>query len=464
MSVASAIEPAERERRPRRVGRTLEHDRAPGGERGCELRERELDRVVVRRDRGRRRRPLPSRSSGGAGRRRCRARRGLRRTRSPRADRRTSRTTSIGAFELRTARARDRRADLVHEDLAQRLDVVEQRLVELAQAPHAATRGRVDHVGRVERAPGRGDRSFGVGDARVGRDAEHLLGRRRRSSRRSRRPSAAHQLAVDEQPVLVPDRHRVSSRLCSIAVRDRWFRLGRDDYGNRERLSRQADASFSAAAHDADRAPHARSPTSAAELRTPWLDAHHDELAPPYAPPGTLDEHIAQMQRVKSILFDAGWMRYGWPERVGGLGRLTDAAHRARRGARRPRPRRSRALLADRGARADADRLRAARRSRPRSFPACSRAPRCGARASRSRAPAATCRVAELPRRLPTATPTTASTWVINGQKVWTSLAQYSDRCVLLTRTGRAGVAPPRHHRVLRRHGHARASPSRRSR
>ena len=28
--------------------------------------------------------------------------------------------------------------------------------------------------------------------------------------------------------------------------------------------------------------------------------------------------------------------------------------------------------------------------------------------------------------------------WVINGQKVWTSLAQYSDRCVLLTRTGPA--------------------------
>jgi alkylation response protein AidB-like acyl-CoA dehydrogenase len=32
----------------------------------------------------------------------------------------------------------------------------------------------------------------------------------------------------------------------------------------------------------------------------------------------------------------------------------------------------------------------------------------------------------------------TASTWVIKGQKVWTSLAQYSDRCVLLTRTGPA--------------------------
>ena len=56
-----------------------------------------------------------------------------------------------------------------------------------------------------------------------------------------------------------------------------------------------------------------------AELHA-WLDAHHHELAPAYPPPGTLDEHMAQMQRVKSVLFDAGWMRYGWPERVGGLG------------------------------------------------------------------------------------------------------------------------------------------------
>jgi alkylation response protein AidB-like acyl-CoA dehydrogenase len=35
--------------------------------------------------------------------------------------------------------------------------------------------------------------------------------------------------------------------------------------------------------------------------------------------------------------------------------------------------------------------------------------------------------------------------WVINGQKVWTSLAQYSQRCVLLTRTG----APESRHRGI---------------
>ena len=51
-----------------------------------------------------------------------------------------------------------------------------------------------------------------------------------------------------------------------------------------------------------------------------WLNANHDELAPRYSPPGTLDDQIAQMQRVESLLFAAGWMRYGWPERVGGLG------------------------------------------------------------------------------------------------------------------------------------------------
>ncbi len=39
-------------------------------------------------------------------------------------------------------------------------------------------------------------------------------------------------------------------------------------------------------------------------------------------------------------------------------------------------------------------------------------------------------------RAVPDGDAASAPTWIINGQKVWTSLAQYSDRCVLLTRTG----------------------------
>ncbi len=41
-----------------------------------------------------------------------------------------------GRFELRPARAGDGRTHLVYEDLAQRLEVRTERLLELAQAPH----------------------------------------------------------------------------------------------------------------------------------------------------------------------------------------------------------------------------------------------------------------------------------------------------------------------------------------
>ena len=48
-----------------------------------------------------------------------------------------------------------------------------------------------------------------------------------------------------------------------------------------------------------------------------WLDSH--DLTPP---PGdqSLDAHQAQHARVLKELYDAGWMRWGWPESAGGLG------------------------------------------------------------------------------------------------------------------------------------------------
>lgn len=169
------------------------------------------------------------------------------------------------------------------------------------------------------------------------------------------------------------------------------------------------------------------------ELRA-WLDAHHEELAPQFAPPGTLDEHIAQMQRVKAVLFDAGWMRYGWPERVGGLGgspmlRTELGATLAARDLTDPGLFSLIEVLvptlidfAPPGLAAEVvPRLLSGVELWCQGFSE----PGTGSDLS-----ALGCRA------VPDGDAATAPSWIVNGQKVWTSLAQYSDRCVLLTRTG----------------------------
>ena len=130
--------------------------------------------------------------------------------------------------------------------------------------------------------------------------------------------------------------------------------------------------------------------------------------------------------------------------------RLHAAAGLPRRGAHLARPRRARHLLDDRGAGAHDDRLRRAASWRPRWCRGCCGATRRGARGSPSRAPAATS------PRSPAGPSRTDDGWRVTGQKVWTSLAQYAQRCVLLTRTGTPESAHRGHHRAVRRHGHPR--------
>ena len=170
-----------------------------------------------------------------------------------------------------------------------------------------------------------------------------------------------------------------------------------------------------------------------AELEA-WLDAHHDELAPTYAAPGTLDEQIAQMQRVKSILYAAGWMRFGWPERVGGLGgspllRTELGAALAARDLTDPGLFSLIEVLAptliDFAPPALAAEVVPLLLSGAEMWCQGFSEPGTG-----SDLAALSCRA------VPDGNAETASTWIVNGQKVWTSLAQYSDRCVLLTRTG----------------------------
>jgi len=172
---------------------------------------------------------------------------------------------------------------------------------------------------------------------------------------------------------------------------------------------------------------------SIAEFRaelTAWLDVHHHELAPPYDAPRSLDDQIAQMQRVKSILFDAGWMRYGWPARVGGLGgspmlRTELGAALAARD------------LTDPGLFSLIEVLAPTLIDFAPETLAAEVVPRLLSGAEMwcqgFSEPGTGSDLAALHCR---AVPDGASSWVINGQKVWTSLAQYADRCVLLTRTG----------------------------
>ena len=51
-----------------------------------------------------------------------------------------------------------------------------------------------------------------------------------------------------------------------------------------------------------------------------WLDEHAEEIEPEFEGIGTLDEQMAQLRKIMRLGYDAGFTRWGWPERVGGLG------------------------------------------------------------------------------------------------------------------------------------------------
>lgn len=166
-----------------------------------------------------------------------------------------------------------------------------------------------------------------------------------------------------------------------------------------------------------------------------WLDANHHALAPRFAPPGTLEDRVVQMQRVKALLFDAGWMQLGWPERVGGRG--GSAMLRTELGA---------ALaareLVDPGLFSLIEVLVPTMIDFAPPALAADVVPRLlsgaelwcqGFSEPDSGSDLASLRCRARPEG---GDARTASRWVIDGQKVWTSLAQFSDRCVLLTRTG----------------------------
>lgn len=156
-----------------------------------------------------------------------------------------------------------------------------------------------------------------------------------------------------------------------------------------------------------------------------WLDTH--DLTP--GEDHSFDAQVAQLSRVRRALFDADWMRYGWPAEVGGLGgapilRAVLGEEVATRN------------LAEPGIYSMIEVLAPTMISYARPELAAEMVPRllngdeqwCQGFSE----PGSGSDLASLSTR---AVPD-GDNWIINGQKVWTSLAQFADRCVLLTRTG----------------------------
>ncbi|CAJ1499554.1 acyl-CoA dehydrogenase family protein [[Mycobacterium] burgundiense] len=167
-----------------------------------------------------------------------------------------------------------------------------------------------------------------------------------------------------------------------------------------------------------------------------WLD-ENDLSAPPGA--DSLDAHQAQHLRVLKALYDAGWMRYGWPESAGGLGgpgilRAIVGEEIVGRRLDHPGPYSMLEVLTP--TMIDYARPELAAEMVPRLLSGeeswCQGFSEPGAGSDLA--------------SLSTRAEQRGDSWVINGQKVWTSFAQYATRCVLLTRTG--GPDTPSHQAI----------------
>lgn len=156
-----------------------------------------------------------------------------------------------------------------------------------------------------------------------------------------------------------------------------------------------------------------------------WLD--DNDLTPPAD--HSLDAHLAQHARVLGALYEAGWMRWGWPESAGGLGgpmilRAIVGEEVVGRRLDEPGPYSMLEVLtptmidyAQPGLAAEmVPRLLSGRETWCQGFSE----------------PGSGSDLASLSTRAEQR----GDSWVINGQKVWTSYAQYAAKCILLARTG----------------------------
>ena len=192
-----------------------------------------------------------------------------------------------------------------------------------------------------------------------------------------------------------------------------------------------------------------------------WLDEHHDALAPAHRGLGTLDEQMTQLSKVKRLTYDAGLDALG----LAASGSAGSAARRCSAPtSARPSPARD---LVEPGIYSMTEVLAPTMIDYAAPELAATMVPRLlrgdetwcqgfSEPGTGSNLASLSCRATR-----------TDDGWRVTGQKVWTSLAQYAQRCVLLTRTGSPESAhrgitalfvdmdTPGHHRAAHR-DHAR--------
>lgn len=160
-----------------------------------------------------------------------------------------------------------------------------------------------------------------------------------------------------------------------------------------------------------------------ADLRA-WLD--DNDLTP--GPDHSLQGHMRQFARVSRALYDADWMRYGWAKEVGGLGgpamlRAVVGEEVVGRRLAEPGPYSMLEVLAP--TMIDYAPPGLAAEMVPRLLSGeelwCQGFSEPGSGSDLA--------------SLTTRATQQGDNWIVNGQKVWTSFAQFSTRCVLLTRT-----------------------------
>jgi alkylation response protein AidB-like acyl-CoA dehydrogenase len=156
-----------------------------------------------------------------------------------------------------------------------------------------------------------------------------------------------------------------------------------------------------------------------------WLE--ENDLTP--GPDHSLQGHMQQLARVHRALYDADWMRYGWPTEVGGLGgpavlRAIVGEEVVGRRLAEPGPYSMVEVLAP--TMIDYAPAELAAEMVPRLL--SGREQWCQGFSE----PESGSDLASLSTRATQQ----GDNWIINGQKVWTSFAQFSTRCILLTRTG----------------------------